>query len=271
MSKKQCQSCKKTHVSLFLDKEIFKSKYKASNYSLLKDKLPELKNNIQNLDKLTTIHLGSKYKNRFIFFYGAKHSGKNCIELPNFNSAYNFSNNGVIKTNSKGSFNVYLKCPKSYIKMNKTYVSHVHFIISNKDNTNWDDNIYTKRIICELNTEELQNIIKTNCSIILNALPLEYFIKYRIPTSFPLSYKLELSKKEVLMYIYDLVSMNPKIKKKLDSKTIKLLDVPIITYCYDVNCNASSILVKKLLDMGFTNIREYPLGIKGWLKETKKN
>ena len=153
MSKKQCQSCKKTPVSLFLDKEIFKSKYKANNYSLTKDKLPELKLNIQKLDKLTTIHLGNKYKNRFIFFYGAKHTGKNCIELPSFSRAYNFSNNGVVETNSKGSFDVFLKCPKGYTKMNKTYVSHVHFIISDKNNTKWEDNIYTKRIICELNTE----------------------------------------------------------------------------------------------------------------------
>ena len=54
---------------------------------------------------------------------------------------------------------------------------------------------------------------------------------------------------------------------KSNYKNIKMkniFDVPIITYCYDKTCNASDIVVERLLKIGFKNIKEYSDGIMGW-------
>lgn len=38
----------------------------------------------------------------------------------------------------------------------------------------------------------------------------------------------------------------------------------IVTYCSNTKCPASEKLAKKLVDMGYTNVKEYPEGIAGW-------
>jgi rhodanese-related sulfurtransferase len=48
------------------------------------------------------------------------------------------------------------------------------------------------------------------------------------------------------------------------SKVPKDLSTPCIAYCGGPGCGAWQAAAKKLTELGFTNIKHYSLGIKGW-------
>jgi rhodanese-related sulfurtransferase/YHS domain-containing protein len=47
-------------------------------------------------------------------------------------------------------------------------------------------------------------------------------------------------------------------------QTVPDKDALIVTYCASLQCPASNKLAGKLRDLGYTNVIEYPYGIKGW-------
>ena len=64
---------------------------------------------------------------------------------------------------------------------------------------------------------------------------------------------------------------------------MELYEIPIITYCYNKECNASEMAIESLMKKGFVNIDEYEGGIQDFRqnipvdkiikinKRTKKN
>ena len=71
----------------------------------------------------------------------------------------------------------------------QTYLSHLHMLVSNKDMTQWLDKLITQNVLCHVTKEQLQNSIKNNNRLIINALNPEYFNKNAIPTSVNLPVK----------------------------------------------------------------------------------
>ena len=112
----------------------------------------------------------------------------------------------------------------------------------------------------------MKNIIDNDCSLIINALPFKYFINNIIPKSISLPYNEldNLTDKQIKEYLKNNISNYLRLHKNFSLKKIDLLDIPIITYCYDKNCNASEKLIKRLMNIGFKNIKEYSAGIIGW-------
>lgn len=54
-----------------------------------------------------------------------------------------------------------------------------------------------------------------------------------------------------------------------DNRILKALpdkNAEIVTYCSSVSCGASNKLASQLKQLGYTNVREYPEGIKGWME-----
>ena len=208
--------------------------------------------------------------NRYVFYY-ASNSNYNCDSLKKWNKAYgNFSNSGIAKFDKNGLALLKLRPPQSYIEDRKTYFPHVHFLVSNKSNTKWNTKIYTKGVVSKINKIRLIELIKSKCHMILNALPLEYYIKDHIPNSMPLPHKIvgnKLLEKDVDNYLRKMLVHYPKIIKLLNNKKITLKQIPIIVYCWDENCNASHKLMNKLWRLGYNNILEYPGGIQGWNKK----
>lgn len=43
----------------------------------------------------------------------------------------------------------------------------------------------------------------------------------------------------------------------------------VVTYCSNLQCPASARLAKRLHKLGYTNVKEYPEGIAGWIKAGK--
>ena len=239
-------------------------------HSNLKEYTPKKANLHEELD------LGEKYANRIVFYFAAHPKNLNkCNIILQANKAYgDLSNQGVGRTDSKGKMTFSVNCPQGYREEGNTYISHIHFVISNKNNTNWIPKMKTQRVSCNVSHTLLKQTIEQDCAIILNALSVEYYIKDRIPKSYPLPYNLlkdeKLTDEEVVKYIRSLVKNYPKLIKSIKDKKLKLKELPIVVYCYNASCNASEILQHKLIEMGFKNVREYKLGITGWRKKEKK-
>ena len=234
---------------------------------------------IPDLTKIKEIHpkkydikqeliLNKKDSGKYVLYYASDFRIK-CDEIPNAKDSYNsFKNMGITKIDSDGKTTLYLRCPNVYIENNKISYPHVHYILSDKKGTNWNDNLYTKVIVCDVDKQYIKKIINTKCTIIINALPNKYFIKNRIPNSIslPSNNLKELSNKEIINYINSMLIYYPKLKKKVDSKQLNIMSIPIITYCYKKTCTASEELYNHLLNIGFVNIKEYSGGILDWLK-----
>lgn len=263
-SKKICRSCKvkskkKLSESNDTDEYSFIQKFAMYPFKLHKQK---------DVKCLTSVDMGKSNANRFIFYYSAMESKlENCVTIPKFKDAYkDVSNRGLSKLDKDGKANLYLKCPSNYNKNNKTYISHIHFLVTDKTNKNWNKKIYTKRVICHIDKSHLKKIIYNDCALIINALPMEEYIKNHIPKSIPLPYNLNLTDKQIVNYIKEMLVHSTKIKMAL-KKGLSIYDIPIVTYCYKPTCNASSLLNDKLLKIGFTNIVEYSGGITDWMKK----
>ena len=59
-------------------------------------------------------------------------------------------------------------------------------------------------------------------------------------------------------------SLNAESTKEDIEKVVASKDARIITYCAGTTCPASEKLAKHLRKLGYTDITEYPEGIKGW-------
>lgn len=101
----------------------------------------------------------------------------------------------------------------------------------------------TQSQIKHLNIEEVAKIVTSKSAIILDARSGKWDNGQRIPGAKSLSSK----------------SSDAEIAKMLPNK-----DAAILTYCNHTKCPASNMLVIKLKSLGYTNISEYPEGIKGW-------
>jgi rhodanese-related sulfurtransferase len=220
-------------------------------------------------DQTVSINLGRVHSNCLVYFYATKSSYNN-TGIDYLKAYENSKNNGLVKLDKEGKGNIRLDCPQIYIDNKEQYLNHIHFLVSNKKMTKWLPNIKTQSIICKITSDLLENHIRKNDRLIINALPAEYFDKSSIPSSVNIYYKdaIKMSKQEIKSIIKKKINENPRMKNVLNK--LKLEDFPIITYCYDSDCDASHQLVMELMKAGFTNIIEYPDGIVGWLNKGKQ-
>tara|TARA_B100000575_G_scaffold294616_1_gene312236 strand:+ start:1419 stop:2363 length:945 start_codon:yes stop_codon:yes gene_type:complete len=218
------------------------------------------------------IDLGNKYKNRLIYFFGAK------ISTINLHSEYpksykNTNNYGLQFLDKNGKCTVKLNCPVLYKdtkmkgKGKETYMNHIHILVSNKDNTKWEDKLFTQNVLCCVNKKEVTQHINHNNRLIINALPFEYFKKGHIPTSYNLYYKTasNMTVKQLRKCVSSMIDTHPEYKKYIKKHNLKLTEVPLLVYCYDNKCSAGNKLALELYRAGFTNIVDYKDGIRGWM------
>ena len=240
------------------------------------NKVPDLNgvklSNPKNCNQEMVLDLGKVYANRYVLYYGStKKDLSQYNHVKNSNQAYNdFRNNGIAKLDAKGKSQVKFRCPQVYKEGGKTVLPHIHYIVAKKGNKEWNNKLKVKEVVCEVNYVELKDMIKNRCALILNALPIEYYIMDRIPMSVPLPHDLVMKKlnaKQVLKYIKEVLPHASKIHKAVISGKMDLMDIPIVSYCYDEGCAADRDLQEKMVKIGFKNVKLYSPGIKGWLKK----
>ena len=271
--KQPCRTCGPETKSMFND-DIYQSRVKVSAYRVIHKHLPEIKNTNckmvlpKNHNKTLVLDLGTSFSNRCLFYFAANskaHSQCDKINHPDY--AYgDYTNAGVAKVGSNGKVTIKYRCPQAYREKGFTYIPHLHFVLSSKDCQKWEENIYTHHIFCPMTKKEVDDTVKAECALLVNSLPITYFIKQSIPGSIPLPYtsfgeKDSLTEKDVDNYLKGCLAHVPRIKQAVDSGKLLLKDIPMIIYCYKASCDASHRLAKHLQKMGYTNLKHYKGGI----------
>jgi rhodanese-related sulfurtransferase len=241
------------------------------NYSLkneqLKELEPELGDNPLNLQ----LTLGDKHSNKHVYYWATNES-TNIHEILPPGSAYGeYENHGLKKCDDEGDITLVFNTPQPYKEGKKTHPRHVHYLVED-DNKVWRP-LKTIRVICTISIDNLDERIKMKDTMIVNALPTEYFDKERIPNSVNLPIK-ELDKlttksvqRRVLKFLKSSLKKYPKLEELVNDKKIELYDIPIITYCAHSKCDASEKLIHALYSCGVNNVLEWKEGMEGWNKK----
>ena len=148
---------------------------------------------------------------------------------------------------------LHFNCPQCYSDDDgknvfaETFYRHVHFCISNENNTKWLSTLYTKIVVCNISFEEMMKHKKNGTAVLINALPSEYYAKAHIPNSYNLFSDTvkKMSEKQLHEWFKEVIKTNyPKLQKLLDLKKINIYEIPIITYCAHKDCSASIIVLE---------------------------
>jgi rhodanese-related sulfurtransferase len=65
-------------------------------------------------------------------------------------------------------------------------------------------------------------------------------------------------------------SLAPGASAEEAAKRIPAKDALVVTYCANPKCPASDRLARRLVSLGYTNVREYRKGIEGWAAAGQK-
>ena len=228
-------------------------------------------------DKIIKLYVGKQFSNRKILYWAAKPSNK--LTINGAKEAYgNFPNSGISSIDDDGFSKIKFLVPQNYktiVKNEKDYTTffkHIHYVISNNNNSEWVFNIYTKLFHNNYDYKKLLQKLNSKEVIVLNVLPCEYYAKDHIPNTFnlPVSQIKKMSINELNTWFSSTIDLHyPKVKKLLNNK-LKLNEIPIICYCAHNKCSASKTGAELLMRKGFVNVSLYEDGMKDYNKESKK-
>lgn len=265
------KSLKKTDAKLCSTCTIVKKNKNNHLYSLNNENWKMFPENIPILGRKhgsqkQLIDVGKEYGGCLLYYFASKQKHTN--KLTEFPKSYKDSqNNGLVKLDMSGCAYIHLDCPQPYKEDNISYVSHIHFLISDKSMTHWRPKLGTQSIVCDITKQQIKNHIKNNDRLIINALPKKNYNIKHIPTSFNLFYKeaQKMSSSTIKSKIKEMIKNHTKLQAYLKKNKLSLEDTPIVVYCYDSKCNAGLQLANELINCGFTNILDYKNGILGWM------
>jgi rhodanese-related sulfurtransferase len=222
------------------------------------------------------LNIGSKYAGRKILFWAADKLPDTNLKINGAFKAYNkFKNNGITSVSKTGNVIIKFCCPQVYRAQKTiqskphTYFRHLHFVISNKDVNIWNQQIYTKIVVCKYDFDKTMRLLNNNHCILLNTLPCEYYAKDHIPGSYNLPHTeiKNMSQTQLTNWIGDLIKLHyPAINRSIKNKTIRIRELPIVTYCANKTCNSSKMALEELMKKGFVNVNEYEGGMRDYRK-----
>jgi len=220
------------------------------------------------------MELGKRFAGKKLLYWAANGKKSKSLVIEDTRKAYGrFENSGVVKAASDGKVVLRFECPQLYkakrgdITKPTTFFRHVHFVVE-KDGE-WDRQIYTKVVICNYALKTFVDEIKSGTTVLINALPGEYFAKDHVPNSYNLFHKTiaKMSVNELHDWFGEVIKIHyPKLATQLKNKKLEMYEIPIVTYCAHEKCNASELAAKELMKKGFVNINEYGGGIMEYRK-----
>ena len=201
-------------------------KYNPKN-SILKQEFPQL------TDLSTKVQMESNKRNRWVFYWAANRS-KDPSHIMSERDAYGSNtNHGILETDGDGNAEFILNCPQPYINDSKiTYPRHVHYTFLTDEDT-WNENINSLVVLCHLDFKQMAKFVDDKSHMII------YVSKEKeteIPNSIVFDYTqlIEMNRTERKHYLMRFINRNidkfPKINTKVESKKLKLRDIPIIVY-----------------------------------------
>ena len=241
------------------------------NYSLKNEELKELEPDLGENPLHLKLTLGEEYSERHVYYWAANESEGIHSILPPESAYGEYENHGLKKCDDKGETTLVFNTPQPYKEDKKTHPRHVHYIVEDSEKV-WRP-LKTIRVICTVSLDYLDERIKEKDTIIINALPSEYFEKDKIPNSvnLPLASLDKLTSKSVerrvLKFLKSSLKNYPILQELVSDKKLDLKDVPVITYCAHSKCDASEKLIHALYSCGVNNVLEWKEGMDGWNKK----
>ena len=237
-------------------------KYNPKN-SILKQEFPKL------TDLSTKVQMESNKRNRWVFYWAANRS-KDPSHIMSERDAYGSNtNHGILRTDGDGNAEFVLNCPQPYINDSKiTYPRHVHYTFLTEEDT-WNENINSLVVLCHSDFKQMAKFVDDKSHMII------YVSKEKeteIPNSIVFDYTqlIEMNRTERKHYLLRFINRNidkfPKINTKVESKKLKLRDIPIIVYGKNKTDKSSLKLSEYLIDANIVNVIEYSEGLEGWNK-----
>ena len=237
-------------------------KYNPKN-SILKQEFPKL------TDLSTKVLMESNKRNRWVFYWAANRS-KDPSHIMSERDAYGSNtNHGILETDGDGNAEFVLNCPQPYINDSKiTYPRHVHYTFLTEEDI-WNENINSLVVLCHLDFKQMAKFVDDKSHMII------YVSKEKeteIPNSIVFDYTqlIEMNRTERKHYLLRFINRNidkfPKINTKVESKRLKLRDIPIIVYGQNKTDKSSLKLSEYLIDANIVNVIEYSDGLEGWNK-----
>jgi len=229
----------------------------------------------QKCDVEMKLELGQKFAGKKLLYWAACEKKSKSPIIEDARKAYcNFENSGVVKVNTSGNVVMKFDCPQLYkakqksSEKNTTFFRHLHFVVEKEGN--WNNQIYTKVVICKYGFNKFVQEMKSGMTVILNALPAEYFAKDHVPNSFNLFHKTiaKMSVNELRDWFEEVVRIHyPKLAAYIKNKKLEIYEIPIVAYCAHEKCDASELAIKELMKKGFVNVNEYSGGIVEYRKK----
>ena len=215
------------------------------------------------------LELGQGFSGKKILYWAANEKSSKSPIVEEAKKAYGkFENSGVVKVTVSGNIVLRFDCPQLYKakqteqSKSTTFFRHLHFVVEKEGG--WGSQIYTKVVVCKYKFKKFIEEAKYGTTVLLNALPAEYFAKDHVPNSFNLFHKTiaKMSVKELNDWFGEVIKIHyPKLATYIKNNKLEIYEVPIVAYCAHEKCNASELAIKELMKKGFVNINEYSGGI----------
>jgi rhodanese-related sulfurtransferase len=233
----------------------------------------------KNHDVTMKLELGHPFQGKKILYWCSDKKDTDTPIVQDARKAYGkFENSGVAKSTASGNVVFHFECPQLY-KANKTpksksttFFRHLHFVV--EVDGQWGSQIYTKIVVCDYTYKRFNELVGSGMSVVVNALPAEYYAKDHVPNSYNLFYKTiaKMSTKELEDWFSEVVKIHyPKLATYVKKKQLDIYEIPIVTYCAHKKCNASELAMKELMKKGFVNVNEYSGGIQEYRKMVPKD
>lgn len=227
---------------------------------------------MRNTSEKLLLDVGKKNAGKLMLYWGAESSDKVIINDA-FKAYGAFSNYGVTVVDKNGKATLFFNCPQPYstVEMGKTdrdtFYRHIHFCYSNSGK--WGETVYTKIVICHMNTPDMLRKHKKGEIVLINTLPKKLYNQQHIPNSFNLHYRDidKMTDEDLIDWMAEIVEKNyPELNKLIKKNKIAIYELPIVVYCANEKCNLSEKTAISLYNKGFVNVRDYKDGIKGYLE-----
>ena len=241
-------------------------KYNAK-HSILKEELPEL------TKYTTSVNVESNKKERWLFYWAANRS-KDPSHIMSERDAYGSNtNHGILRTDQNGNAKLILNCPQPYKDDNSklTYPRHVHYTFLTSDDT-WNENINSLVVLCHIDYEMMNTINDTKSHLILCTVKGDDTIDNSVYIDYKELYDMNRTERKhyLLRFLKDSLEKYPKLNAKVQSKNLKLRDIPIVVFGQNREDKSSLRTSEYLIDSNIVNVIEYNGGIDDF-KNNKNN
>jgi len=242
------------------------AKYALEQREDMVEEKPQIKDKAIELE----MGFGEGSAEKWVFYFASKEQEDPLTINPPGEAYGQDENRGLLKTDKSGKVTFVLNCPQPYRAEGTTYCRHVHYLV--EGDGVWQS-MRTTRVICEIDLEKLDKVIKEKTALVINALDFKDYDKDKIPGSInlPASELNDLGSEEkerkVVDFLKEKISGVKQLEEKVKGNTLDIKDVPIVTYCAKKQCKTSQKLLDHFYECGVNNVLEFSGGMELWNKE----